>query len=256
MDKKIFFLVGAIVILSGLAMFASVEPRFGAGLARLTADVAELAGGEAVPAEEAPATTPEPAPVAEEPVSTEEAVAIATGSEEPSLLEVALGTTTATATDPESTPTASLISRAFEGVADTVSSLLGSAEEESVATTTTPTPSPTPVLSATGEVLPPEGEIISPIAGASIGGGVVTVKLRITNPGSGVGNVLFYLSDDNGILLGETGTPDEEGFYSVRWNTANTDFSNDGRPHYVYAAILGAEGGSSNPPWVPINVRR
>lgn len=102
------------------------------------------------------------------------------------------------------------------------------------------------------ENIAPVGEIIYPTPEMSVSG-TVTIKFRLVDTGSGLVNILFYLSDNNGTFLGETNRPDADGLYSVEWNVDNTEFSKYG-PHYLYVAILGTGGEASNSVFVPILV--
>jgi hypothetical protein len=223
--KKTFFLSLLVLtlILSGLSFASSV-----------------LAEGDDVIINPEPIITPTETPV--EPLVTVpvETPLIATSSEPLLILNPDEATTTASSTasstDPLSPDTEILI---LNSEPEATSSL---PIEEKVKATSTPL--------AVSENVAPVGEIIYPLPDMSVSGNV-PIKVRITDQGSGLNNILFYLSDNNGTPLGEASQPDGEGLYTINWDVSNTKLSPYG-PHYLYVAILGP-GGSSNSVWVPVN---
>lgn len=97
------------------------------------------------------------------------------------------------------------------------------------------------------EPVPPQGNIVSPESGLTATTTII-ISVDVTDPGSGIANVLFYLSDGNGTLLGEVNEVDENGLYTLEWNSSEKCLI-DG-DHYIYVVLLGTDGGSYIPPWV------
>ncbi|MCX6713321.1 MAG: hypothetical protein NTY66_03900 [Candidatus Vogelbacteria bacterium] len=176
---------------------------------------------------------------------------LATSSD--SLSKIGEATTTATTSDQISSDDIEVAATSTGDINNRVqksatSTDIGEVEKEATSTL------PVVQLKSLEENIAPAGEIVS-VSPNSVVNGVVPIKIQISDLGSGLANILFYLSDNNGTFLGETSQQDADGLYTIEWNTNRTKFSEYG-PHYLYAAILGVGGAAYNSAWVPINVGR